>query len=68
VGDRVEARRAERVRFVVQFSRDATDTMLEGADPVAGTLKKTEPAFLAKLARLYRDIPLPATALIGETA
>lgn len=59
VGERIAQRRAERVRFVVEFSRDATDTMLEGADPVAGTLKKTRPDFMAKLARLYRDVPAP---------
>jgi hypothetical protein len=29
---------------------------------VAGTLKKTEPAFRAKLERLYRDVPLPVCA------
>ena len=37
----------------------ATDTMLAGADPVAGTRHKTEPAFRRKLERLYRDVPLP---------
>jgi 2-polyprenyl-6-methoxyphenol hydroxylase-like FAD-dependent oxidoreductase len=68
VSARVEARRADRVRFVVDFSRDATDTMLAGSDPVVGTLRKTEPAFLGKLARLYRDVPLPAAARLGEVA
>jgi salicylate hydroxylase len=56
---RVERARAERVRFVVDFSREATDTMLDGADPVAGALKKSDPRFLEKLARLYRDAPAP---------
>lgn len=55
----VAARRTERAEFVVSFSRDATDTMLAGADPVAGTLKKLEPAFRARLERLYRDVPVP---------
>ncbi|MCB1487500.1 MAG: FAD-dependent monooxygenase [Bauldia sp.] len=55
----VEERRAERVRFVVDFSRDATDTMLAGADPRAGTLKKLEPPFREKLERLYRDVAMP---------
>ena len=55
----VAARRAERARFVVRFSREATDTMLAGADPVAGTRHKTEPAFRRKLAQLYRDVPVP---------
>jgi 2-polyprenyl-6-methoxyphenol hydroxylase-like FAD-dependent oxidoreductase len=63
VPHQVERRRAERVRFVVEFSRDATDTMLAGADPVAGTQQKTGPDFMAKLQRLYRDVPPPlATA------
>ncbi len=59
VPGRVEAGRAEGFRFVVDLSRDATDTMLAGADPVAGTRWKTEPGFLRDLARLYRDVPMP---------
>lgn len=61
VPDRVEARRRERVQFVLDFSRDATDTMLAGSDPVSGTLRKLQPAFQDRLKRLYRDVPL-ATA------
>jgi len=53
---RIQARRLPRVQFAAGFSRDATDTMLAGADPVAGTLAKTSPEFRAKLARLYRDV------------
>jgi salicylate hydroxylase len=53
----IEALRRERVRFAMQFSLEATDTMLPGADPVAGTLHKTTPNFLAKLRRLYADVP-----------
>lgn len=53
----IEQQRRARVEFVVDFSRDATDTMLAGADPVAGSLAKTRPDFQAKLARLYRDVP-----------
>jgi 2-polyprenyl-6-methoxyphenol hydroxylase-like FAD-dependent oxidoreductase len=59
VPDRVEKRRLDRVRFVMDFSRDATDTMLAGADPVVGTLKKLEPDFRDRLVRLYRDAPAP---------
>ena len=33
------------MRFVMEFSLDATDTMLEGADPVAGTQHKNEASF-----------------------
>ena len=57
------ATRADRMRFVMQFSLEATDTMLPGADPVAGTLHKTEPDFMAKLNRLYRDVPSGAVSL-----
>jgi 2-polyprenyl-6-methoxyphenol hydroxylase-like FAD-dependent oxidoreductase len=56
---RVEQRRLDRVQFVVDFSREATDTMLAGADPVAGALKKLEPAFQNRLVRLYCDAPAP---------
>lgn len=59
VPTRVASRRTERAEFVVSFSRDATDTMLAGSDPVAGTLKKLEPAFTSRLERLYRDVPVP---------
>ena len=58
---RVDARRRERAQFVVDFSRNATDTMLAGADPVAGTLKKIEAPFQNRLRRLYREAPM-ATA------
>jgi 2-polyprenyl-6-methoxyphenol hydroxylase-like FAD-dependent oxidoreductase len=66
VPSRVEDRRLERIQFVVDFSRDATDTMLEGADSVAGSLEKAKPPFLEKLARLYRDVPLPSKSLGGR--
>ncbi len=58
----VAAARAERIRFAMQLSIDATDTMLAGSDPVAGAAWKTGPQFLADLSRLYRDVPLPAEA------
>jgi len=63
---RVERRRAERARFVVDLSRDATDTMLAGADPVEGTRWKTEPPFQHQLMRLYRDVPLPRGGRANE--
>jgi salicylate hydroxylase len=53
------ALRGERMRFVMQFSLDATDTMLTGADPVAGAKHKTEAPFQNKLKTLYRDVGLP---------
>jgi salicylate hydroxylase len=55
----IEALRNERMRFVMEFSLDATDTMLAGADPVAGTQHKNETPFQNKLKALYRDVGLP---------
>jgi salicylate hydroxylase len=54
----IAERRAERIRFVMDFSLEATDTMLAGADPVIGTLKKLERPFQEKLRRLYCDAPV----------
>lgn len=54
--------REARMRFVMEFSLEATDTMLEGSDPVAGTLHKTEPGFVDRLKILYRDVGLPANS------
>lgn len=54
----IAERRAERIRFVMDFSLEATDTMLAGADPVAGTLKKLARPFQEKLRRLYCDAPV----------
>jgi 2-polyprenyl-6-methoxyphenol hydroxylase-like FAD-dependent oxidoreductase len=53
------ALRQKRMRFVMEFSLEATDTMLEGADPVAGTRHKTEAPFINRLHALYNDIGLP---------
>jgi salicylate hydroxylase len=55
----IEARRKDRMKFVMAFSLEATDTMLEGADPVAGTKHKIEAPFRNRLKALYRDIGLP---------
>jgi salicylate hydroxylase len=55
----IEALRAQRMRFVMEFSLAATDTMLAGADPVSGTRHKSEPPFRDKLKQLYRDVGLP---------
>lgn len=52
----IEATRSERIRFVMEFSLEASDTLLAGSDPVEGTLKKRSPAFQEKLKRLYNDI------------
>jgi len=52
--DAIDRLRRERMQFVMQFSLEATDTILAGGDPVAGTLHKTGQEFLSKLGRLYR--------------
>jgi salicylate hydroxylase len=55
----IAALREQRMRFVMEFSLDATDTMLEGADPVEGTRHKTEAPFIDRLKALYNDVGLP---------
>jgi len=55
----IETLRKDRMRFVMEFSLDATDTMLEGADPVKGTAHKNEVSFQNRLKALYRDVGLP---------
>jgi salicylate hydroxylase len=55
----IEALRQDRMRFVMEFSLAATDTMLEGADPVKGTKHKNEPPFRDRLKALYRNVGLP---------
>jgi salicylate hydroxylase len=57
--EEIEALRRDRMRFVMEFSLAATDTLLAGADPVAGTRHKTGEPFRGKLRTLYRDIGLP---------
>jgi 2-polyprenyl-6-methoxyphenol hydroxylase-like FAD-dependent oxidoreductase len=53
----IAASRDPRVEFVRDFSMEASDTLLPGADPVAGTRAKNGPDFRAKLRRLYTDVP-----------
>jgi 2-polyprenyl-6-methoxyphenol hydroxylase-like FAD-dependent oxidoreductase len=55
----IEVLRTDRMRFVMEFSLAATDTMLAGADPVEGTRHKNEAPFQDKLKALYRDVGLP---------
>jgi len=52
----IEALRGNRIRFVMEFSLAATDTMLAGADPVKGTKHKNEAPFRERLIELYRDV------------
>jgi salicylate hydroxylase len=55
----IDALRKERMKFVMEFSLAATDTMLVGADPVTGTKHKNEAPFRNRLKELYRNIGLP---------
>lgn len=52
--------RMARARFIMDLSRDASDTMLPGSDTVTGTRNKTRPEFLAKLEQLFRVTGAPA--------
>lgn len=56
--DAIEAARRERIRFAMELSVRATDTMLQDADPVAGARWKTEAPFIQDLSRLFRDVAL----------
>ncbi len=60
--------RRDRVRFCMNLSRQASDTMLAGGEPIAGARWKTEPDFRAKLAQLYRDVRLPGIAAPAKGA
>ena len=51
--------RTKRLRFVMDLSLAASDTILAGSDPVAGAAWKLQPAFLTELLRLYNDVPMP---------
>ncbi len=55
----IEALRKHRMRFVMEFSLHATDTMLDGADPAKGTRHKNEASFKNRLKELYREVELP---------
>jgi salicylate hydroxylase len=51
-----ESRRRDRVEFAKRFTREATDTLLPGSDPVTGSLAKGQGPFLEKLRQLYLDV------------
>lgn len=57
--DAIGAARGERIRFAMDFSLRASDTLLQGADPVAGARWKTEAPFIDDLSRLFRDVACP---------
>ena len=53
----VAALRDPRVTFIREFSVEATDSMLPGADVAALTRAKGDAPFLEKLRRAYTDVP-----------
>ena len=59
VGEAIACRRAERVRYVMDASWLASDTLLSGADPVQGTIWKGGPEFRETLRRVYCGGPVP---------
>jgi salicylate hydroxylase len=50
------ALRGARIEFVKRFSWDASRPLLAGSDPVISNRERAEPAYRAKLRRLYTDI------------
>lgn len=52
----IAAARDPRVRFIRDFSLEASDTLAPGVDVVAGTRRKMAPAFLEKLRRAYTEL------------
>jgi salicylate hydroxylase len=58
----VAALRDPRVTFIREFSVEATDSMMPGADVAALTRRKGEADFLAKLRRAYTDVPESVTS------
>ena len=48
--------RDDRIAFAKQFNREATDTLMPGGDPVAGSLAKAREPFLGNLRMLYRNV------------
>lgn len=55
----IEAARNPRVRFIADFSVEASDTLYPGCDVEAATLAKAEEPFLNRLRELYRNVPTP---------
>ena len=51
-----EARRSNRIEFARRLTREATDTLLPGGDPVSGSLAKAQEPFLSELRKLYSDV------------
>jgi 2-polyprenyl-6-methoxyphenol hydroxylase-like FAD-dependent oxidoreductase len=54
---KVEAKRRSRIKFVQQFSREASDSLLSESNPMAELKAKIQAPFLKKLMKLYRHTP-----------
>jgi salicylate hydroxylase len=54
---KVEAERKHRIKFVQQFSREASDSLLSGSNPIEELKAKTQAPFLKKLMNLYCNTP-----------
>ncbi|MGB0373202.1 MAG: FAD-dependent oxidoreductase [Opitutales bacterium] len=55
----IESARHPRVRFIADFTVEASDTLYPGCDFEAATLVKAEEPFLNNLRELYRNVPTP---------
>lgn len=55
----IQSARHPRVRFIADFSVEASDTLYPGCDFVEATLRKGEKPFLDRLRELYRNVPTP---------
>ncbi len=64
----VSALRDARIAFIRDFSVEATDSMLPGADAAALTRAKGEAPFLEKLRRAYTDVPEVISPPNGRSA
>jgi salicylate hydroxylase len=53
----ISALRDARIAFIREFSVEATDSMMPGADTAALTCAKAGAPFLDKLRRAYTDVP-----------
>lgn len=50
--------RQDRIDFVKKLSWDASEMLMAGADPVSCNRRKTAPEFMAKLEKLYNNVPV----------
>lgn len=58
--------RRNRIEFVRQFSWDASDALVQGADPIQTNRAKQGPGYRAKLSQLYNEIPSAADISLAQ--